>query len=916
MTKIGCLCCFLFFPVYIFAQSSGSSLADQSVIILPGETTSVAFILKNRTSNNSKFTVDVHSSSVDIMPILKGGDVVIPKGGSTVFVVPIHISKSAKNGIYELRVNLRSADGKIKFFKKQEIKVLRRQEIKLSVISTPKFLHAGEKIKVSFLLENHGNTTEKIHIESNAKVVDTAKVFVLEPGDMRLINIQKKTLEKMVENQEFSIHLKALSKSSPQKQWNAYSSTMVMTSNPKKKDPFFRFPISVSLATIGARNRGHFQGGFQGEIYGKGVLYPEKNDLLEFRFVSPSPIDFNSFSDYEAYFVRYKNSSYSVHLGDKTYSSSYLTEYARFGRGAEVNYTLGQFTFGGFYNHPRYFGAIKDEFNVFTSIRFNENTELTAGYLLKLPQNQNQNEASRFNVFYETMHLPYLKAEFSPFKAVKLSTEVAYSKSEVTEGFGYRLHGQAALKNIRANFNYIITSPEFNGYFSNTTSISAQLNYRLFKHLSLSASFLQDAKNIKEDSLFLSAPYRKNLRVGARYQYKPDGSVSVYSGTRRYKDRLEPKQFDYKEQYAEIEVNQGVGFLTLNATAHFGNTSNFLSAFTGESTIYSANISAEKFNTTVNLFGSYAKTSRYQQLEQEQIYYGIRVLSRFSDKNYLSVFYQNAYRPEVYFSDRNLFEMSFHQQFLEQHEVELSGRYTLQRGELNTKDFVYSLRYTFHFGVPIRRIAEYTSLSGTVKSLDGSKIEGVRLRLGTHIAIVDAQGHYEFESLVPGEYYLDFDRSSLMLKQIPSIQFPVKLKLKNKHEGERIFNFGLTTAAAIHGIVQLSQLGTNREDTAPIIPTLMDKKKNESVLVEVSNGLETYRKLCDLNEAFNFTYLRPGRWNIHVYKNGLGERVSVETNTITVDLKPAEISQINLSVVEKPIEINYQKESIEVIYNE
>lgn len=77
--------------------------------------------------------------------------------------------------------------------------------------------------------------------------------------------------------------------------------------------------------------------------------------------------------------------------------------------------------------------------------------------------------------------------------------------------------------------------------------------------------------------------------------------------------------------------------------------------------------------------------------------------------------------PEDYFKDRNLFEALFHHQLFRNHEIDLSGRYNLQRGDLSNKDFIVSLRYTLRMNVPVQKIAEYTTLSGNISNLGVKK---------------------------------------------------------------------------------------------------------------------------------------------------------------------------------------------------
>ncbi|SKB84908.1 hypothetical protein SAMN05421800_110131 [Chryseobacterium balustinum] len=61
---------------------------------------------------------------------------------------------------------------------------------------------------------------------------------------------------------------------------------------------------------------------------------------------------------------------------------------------------------------------------------------------------------------------------------------------------------------------YTRASPEYTGYFNNTSTINGNLQYQLSKRINLIASYLQDAKNFQRDTLFLAAPYRKFLQYG------------------------------------------------------------------------------------------------------------------------------------------------------------------------------------------------------------------------------------------------------------------------------------------------------------------------------------------------------------------------------------------------------------------
>jgi hypothetical protein len=138
------------------------------------------------------------------------------------------------------------------------------------------------------------------------------------------------------------------------------------------------------------KNMGVYHDGFQGELYGKGSLDKDNKNQIEFHAATHNPIEFNTFTQYEEYFVNYRRDNLWIHLGDKTYSASYLTEFARYGRGAEVRYDFKRVSLGGFYNHPRFFRDIKDEFNIYSTFKIRKESEFSVGYLYKTPRKGKQ----------------------------------------------------------------------------------------------------------------------------------------------------------------------------------------------------------------------------------------------------------------------------------------------------------------------------------------------------------------------------------------------------------------------------------------------------------------------------------------------------------------------------------------------
>lgn len=908
MIKIRALYIFTLFPAFLFSQTK--NFIEKKDSLLPGSITSIPFTVENKFSVRTSYNLTVETSDPNIIPILTKGEIEISPAEKTIYLVPVKIASETPHGKYRITLYGSEKSTGEKFSKHFEFIISESRKLSLTSLNAPEFVKAGETITSTFLLKNNGNFTESLILESKNAIIDQNTSLILSAGEQKIITVLKKTNPGLGKNEMQNIMLSVYSADNPKENQSAYTSVKIISVKPSDEDIFHRLPADFSLAFTGMQNRGEFQNGFQGEIYGKGSLDKENRNLIEFHAVTKNPVAFNSFTKYEEYFVNYKRENFFIHLGDKNYFSSFLTEYARYGRGAEVRYDTEKLSFGGFYNHPRFFRDIQDEFNVYSKIKIAKESEITAGYLYKIPRKDNSLLSFSGFRFHSDAQLPYLAGKFKLNKSIEISGETSYSKTGKTEGSAFMLQTVVNFNKISGNLMYMHSSPEYAGYFNNTNTFNGNIQFQIFNKVNILANYVQDAKNFQRDTLLLAAPYRKYLQFGIQYRYAQKGSIMIFNGFQRYEDRLIPKEFDYKEQFFRISMEQQLGIFQLNFESQFGKTNNYLLNFSGNSSFYTANIGFEKFKTSFNIYGSYAVTSRYQMQNQKQMYYGVRILSRFSQKTNFSLSYQNNYMPEEYFADRNLFELIFHQQIFPGHEFDLSGRYTLQHGELGNKDFIFSLRYTARLDIPTQKTADYASLYGTINNLGVKKVDGIRILLGHYLSITDKSGNFVFKNVIPGNYVLEIDRSTGDINDIPDIDLPASVTISNR---ENIFNFGLTSASQIQGKIEYSE--SPKPDFVQL-SNKKDNKKRESIMLEISNGNQTYRKIIDVGENFDFTYLRPGEWKVKVYRNGLDKKYKIPVDHFDFVLKPSEIKTLIINVIKQQSEIKFQQEPIKVTYNE
>lgn len=878
----------------------------EEVILNPGSLSSIVFNIKNESAFAIEYNINTKTSSSDIVAIINNVNVTIPPDSNIIYIVPIKISKQARPGNYNLSLLIRNKqDDSISEITKY-VNVAEDLNISMSLLNSPKYVLAGDTIESQFILKNQGNVSQSILLNSRGGEL-LEKNVILKANESKVIKVIRITDEKLARRVNHTMDLTAVASDSTLVPVKQYSSVDIIPVNPVGEDIYHRFPIYASLSYMYMRDRGVDQKGFQGEIYGRGTLSDQSE--LELRAITVNPVQFNAFTPYEEYFISYKNKNTFAHLGDKMFSSSFLTEYARYGRGAELNVQINKLEIGGFYNRPRFNQNITDEVNIYSTYSIHSNLNITGGYLFKKLDNT-RNYLTTQSFLDGKAHLPYLIMNTSIIKGFDISTELALSRLDRIKGSAYRIYANGNFEKLSLNLAYMYASPKFAGYFNNSTTLNGNIRYRLSKKIDLMGNYVQDAQNFQRDTLFLAAPLRNNIYYGINYQYANSGNVFLYSGYQKYKDRQTIKRFNYEEYFVRMNLNQSWKKLNFNLEGQLGFTDNFITQNSGTTSYISTQIGYSIFNSSFNILGSVNRSSRYNEIKENQIYYGGSIISRITPSTTFNLFYQNNYLPEEYYKDRNLLEATIKQQIGKWHRIDISGRYMLQQGQIGHRDFIASLKYTAILNVPTKKIANYASITGHINNLDGKSLSGVRVILGPYQTVTDNKGMYIIKNIKPGEYFISIDRTTIGIDEIVENHQAKNIYLHDK--SEIIYNFQVSKAAKINGKIRasippkstsLSKSGNDR-----------NKKKEDRVLIEVSSGETVYRKLCALNQEFDFTYLQPGEWTLKIYPTDLNSKYKIGTELFSFELRPAETKNIIVPIIVNEPVIKYQNDSLEILY--
>ena len=871
-----------------YGQEISVELLNDSTLLEPGKAQTLVF----RITNSTPMPCNVIPSLV--LPkewglITKSTQMELKPGQAQLYIATLYLPSQVQAKDHRVEIILTSPSGDLVLQKEFLVNVKKKPSISLQLITSENYVKSGDTIRNSYLLKNNGNITEQIQLGlSNGAFLEQDSIQELLPGQSVELSAYQLTdpLQGQVTRSWIRLGAKSLQDSLPV--IYATNSIEIIPLIPSELDAYHRLPIRIATTFLTSDQPGRFKSALQGELYIQGSLDPQQKRKIQIKALGPKAVGLPSFSQYPEYYANYKTNDFYAHIGDKTFSSSILTEYARYGTGVEVEKKfLNKILVRGFYNKPRYFTGIKQEVNIYGQYNWSNSKEAGFGYLQKLEHQDGL-----------ISNLYYLRAKSNLSKNIDLQGEYSISERASLKGWAYYLQGQAQFTKWNFSTTYLKASKDYAGYYTNTSVLVSNLSYRILPKLQFNVNYHKDAKNQKQDTLFYAAPYREITNASLRYTYKQNTNATLYVGEQTYEDRMKIKQFDYKERFWQLDLQQRLYAFNIGLQGRWGETTNYLLGLKGNFYNYSTNISYQYRRAYFNVFSSYGQTSRYLEARTTQFIIGVNANVVLSNRWDARIFYQNYHIIEEYFQDRNLLELGVNYRINTISQLELISRYSIGQGQLLNRELNMALHYSVNILAPIKKVVDYGTLKGSVNHEDLSKVEGIKMYLGQDIAIVDANGNFEFKNIVPNSYFLQVDKESLGVNDITNVPFPMRLDI---HPNENFINFGITKASNVKGSFLI-------EDK-----TLLNQ--GVSFIVELKNKEYTFRKICSLEHGFDFSYLLPGEWELKIYKNTMGNKVDIDIEKQNITLVANETFDVEIGVRSIKKKVQYLQNTMKVSLN-
>lgn len=856
-------------------------LNDKKRIVEAGLNMNVLIMVSNRSNTDKEFQIRINAMGNNWKLIADYSSVSVEKNASINKIVGVQIPGNLNAGDYSVELEALDNAGHQSFGKVViPITVNPRYNLQVEKLKTTPYLFAGDTLSARFLIRNLSNMDISVLVTAiNGQESKISQLHIAKDSSL-LANVPISIPKDITSYTQQSVILSAAIVDRPETEKSIYYSYDVFPSEKVKFDGFNRYPIKVSSIIASSNRWGKNEYSTMYDIHGAGYVNEIKRQRLDIHLRGPNRSGNPLFGLNDEYYLKFRSPKTEFLLGDDNYSLSELTESSRSGRGMRLQYNLKKLSLGSYYVSPRYYPSTKQIYSIFSTYRINQKNSISAGFLTKIDTAKN------------AVQLLTLNGLSSPFSWMGTDWELALGKKQNMQSIAYRASIHLRYSLLSSHLSFTHADPDFPGFVSNTKRLSTGITAN-FRKMNLYLNYDINETNMALDTLFSNAPFSKSLSFSAGYKLNANSSVTLGAYSSSLKDRAPKPLFDYEKYNGRVALQDKFGPMTLNLQGELGNIKNFLGKQDGDLTnFYNGTFNIHYlFNKTISssCFVNYQGGKQYKITGYDRFYYGGSLMTNLKEKLSVSLQYNSNYQLKDYSMDRSLLSLQMQSQFSTRHEISFGVNYNLARNTLNTKEFSLQMRYAYLINVPISKKKDIGSLTGKIINHGVENVGGLRLNLNGIITITDKNGSFKFPMVKVGTYILTTDESSFGINTITEVQGPYWVTIEPGKNTN--FDLAMTKAARIEG-----RLVIQEDERAGVKGFYPIKEDIDKLIIEASNGKETFRILTENDGSFHFEDLRPGDWQIKAYPNGLPEGYRLASGQFKLSLDPGKVGKVEVII--------------------
>ena len=917
---------FIFIIVFAQAEDNGVevlALGPEMREVKSREIVVIPFRVSNTDSKTHEFIGKLNLPE-GWLPITGEFPFKLDPGKSEVQLISFFVPQTALARSYEITYLVRDrAFPSISDRHSIMVVILPVAKLKVEIQKAPEYVITGEDYQSCFIIVNEGNVviTIGLEIESGNDYPASADVmkFQLLPGESKTAIVTVKTDEKMHRELRHRLELKARIL---ELKYNTITTSVcswvkIVPRITAVEDPLHKIPVKVKLRSVMEEDEER-KGGFQSEISGYGTLDEEGTKHIDFLFRGPDIQEKSIFGERDEYRLSYWTDDFELHLGDRGYSLSPLTEMNRYGRGIEGKLNIGTFDLGGYYQKNRWIEPAHEGVAAYLYYNIGEDQKVGVNYLEK-------NGNNPFNIWS-------LQALLEPMEDTYLELEYARGEKEYKEkdnfSDAYRIRSYGRYENYGIYYwlEGIYAQPDYPGYYRDMKFVSTGMSFPISNNLEVVAYGFQQIKNLALDTN-LPAPFEKSYQLGLNYRPAGGTALSLEYRKAYHQDYLTETSFNYSEETLRASMGRSFEKLSFYSSIEVGKTYDNLTSLLSDLSRYGISAvwqptSGQRYSGYFQIGDSYNYTGEYQR----NVSIGLSGYFEIGDRTSLKASLQTNEQYSSYI--RDIADISLNHQLSNDHNLSFHIRHTSSKNTSQDKETTVMLEYIIPLEVPVSRKMSVGGIKGQVYDTEdnGRGIPNVILEVKGATAVTDKNGEFIFPSLKPGRYYLKLDKASIGMDRVAVPKTPMEVVVEGGKEIE--VKLGIVRSANLRGEIMVYRPLNNNDFTSGDANNseyyvIGDGNNNNSnsnhsgkeeliesyglanILVELTNGLETQRCITDKNGYFGFEELHPGKWTLKVYTDNLPRYHYLKEDTFEFELNPGDKRETLIKVLLKtrPIRI-------------
>lgn len=894
-SNLAALSVWIFVTIQLAAQTVPleirGGLGDQ--VVEPGRIVTRSFIVENRATQSLDILEELELPAGWTRIPTSDPVFTAPRGVLLPRLVSISVPRNATAQDHAISYRLRDRRNNAALAESKLVLVVRPTgRLSVSVVEKPTSVLAGEKAALPLNFSNRGNCPVQVALEwkvsPDAKVGSPTREFKIDAGASRDLSLEIQTDAALTNRLLQLVQLKVSAVWAGGGRAEIPVETITYEVLPQRApsfDPYLRLPARLTTSFGWENGRAP---GFQTELSGHGPIDDNRQRHLDFLLRSPDSGGPNgSLRRQEEYGASYLSPTWDLHLGDRNFPLTPLTQTLGNNRGMKLDWHPGPTSAGFFASQGR------SEFDP---------NQAVGGYLRRDFSNGFAAQASMLSAHAGTngpaRTIYSLLGSWTLTNRLTFDLEAGLDSSarSLAAGMGWRAEVRGLLGvNGAFSLSHSFAGPEFHGARSDSEFSVATLSYQLAEDLRFIGGVQRSASNLEHD-LVRAQTSADDLvwRAGFRYQVSHDTGVSLEYQDTRHRDALAPVDYDYAEHALRLGLTHDFGPVMVDVSQEIGRAKDHLSG--------RVNPLAERTTVSAN----WRATAR--QNYSAFLSYGDNDMSVGAQKTMVASV-SGSWQPTSATSVSTTLSREFNTTTSRAkdsvnasagwtrangHVVSATARYA-QASDRREPEASVFLSYSIPLGLPVGRKTGFGTIQGSVLDADApgrGPIAKAVVRLNTgETTTTDRSGRFLFAGLKPGNYAVSVDSRSLGFGRVTADLIPETLVVKK----DSVITLDLAVVSAATVTVQMTIF------EEPITPVANGQPKPAAPgeryralngmageIVEISNSHETYRRQTDAKGEAVFGNLRPGMWKLKAYDSAVPTNHVLEKAERELEIKVAD----------------------------